>query len=165
MRNVRRYDAEGAPVFITIVCREHLPLLRDPADKDALLACLKQLHATRTFKLYAWVILDDHLHLLIGDCTPDFSTVIGNFKQRALVRLRRSGLWQSRFFDHVIRDDKDLHAHLDYIHYNPRKHGLVDVPAEYRWSSLARCIAKGIYPEQWGADAEPDSIGDGTGSE
>ncbi len=165
MRNVRRYDAQGAPVFITIVCRDHLPLLRNPGTKDALLACLKQLHSTGSFKLYAWVILDDHLHLLLGDCKPDFSTVVGIFKQRGMLRLRQSALWQPRFFDHLIRDDKDLQAHVDYIHFNPRKHGLVGVPSDYGWSSLPRFIAKGTFPEQWGAETEPSSIGDGIGSE
>jgi len=165
MRNVRRYETQGAPVFVTLVCRDHQPLLRDPDDKDALLSCLKLQHAKRTFKLYAWVILDDHVHLLIGECTPDFSTVIGSFKQRAMLRLRRPALWQPRFFDHIIRDDRDLRAHVDYIHFNPRKHSYVAEPAHYRWSSLPRSIAKGRYAAEWGIGEEPSTIADGAGSE
>ena len=66
-------------------------------------------------------------------------------------------LWQPRFWEHCLKDEEDLQRHLDYIHYNPVKHGLAATPREWPHSSFARFAARGWYPEQWGA-AEPASI-------
>ena len=62
----------------------------------------------------------------------------------------RRGVWQPRFFEHTIRDEDDFEKHLDYIHYNPVKHGLVALPSDWPWSSLHRWIRDGGYPADWG---------------
>ena len=165
MRNVRRYEPQGAPIFVTVVCRNHAPLLAADSAKDAVVACLRRLRADESLKVYAWVVLDDHLHLLVDDCRPDFSTVVGRLKLCAGVVLGRKDLWQSRFYDHIIRNADDLRAHVDYIHYNPRKHELTTTPATYRWSSVRRFVASGDYPADWGQAAVPTTIMDDTGSE
>ena len=165
MRNVRRYDPQGAPVFVTIVCRNHRPLLLEAPCKETVLRVLKRLRSEATFKLFAWVILDDHLHLIVDLCMPDLSTAIGRLKQHIALGLRKSSLWQPRFFDHIVRDEADLRAHLDYIHFNPCRHGYVTAPVDYRWSSMRSMVRKGFYSEQWGALEVPATIVEGTGSE
>ena len=164
MRNVRRYDPAGAPVFLTIVCRDHQPLLADDTRKQLVLSLIRAMHADSVWKVHAWVILDDHLHLLIAAC-PDFSSAVTRLKRQVLARVRLRSIWQARFFDHVIRDDDDLRAHLDYIHFNPRKHGYATDPADYAWSSLRTFIARGRYAAGWGVLEQPATIADDTGSE
>jgi putative transposase len=66
--------------------------------------------------------------------------------------------WQKRFWDHIIRDEEDLAQHLDYIHYNPVKHGLVTRPEEWQHSSFIAWQERGAYPEQWGWTL-PGSLG------
>ena len=71
-------------------------------------------------------------------------------------------LWQRRYHDHVIRDADDFARHLDYLHFNPVKHGLAEDPGAWRWSSLAAWRARGEYPQGWGQrePATPHTIAD-----
>jgi putative transposase len=71
------------------------------------------------------------------------------------------GVWQRRYWEHLIRDETDFAAHVDYIHYNPVRHGLVEAAAEWPWSSFPRYVAEGAYPPDWGG-AEvrfPEDVG------
>ncbi len=117
----------------------------------------------------AIVLLYDHLHLILslpsGD--DDFSTrlasIKANFTRKYLSaggeeqsisesRYRRGnrGVWQRRFYEHLIRDMDDLHRHLDYIHYNPVKHGLVRCPHAWEHSSFHRAVERMDYEPAWG---------------
>jgi putative transposase len=128
--------------------------------------------------LDAVVLLPDHLHCIwtlpAGD--DDFSgrwrrikasvsRAVGQQIEAEPTPSRRRkgerGLWQRRYWEHVIRDEADFAAHLDYIHFNPAKHGLVERAADWPWSSLHRYVAEGTYPPDWG-QAEmtfPGSVG------
>ena len=165
MRNVRRHDPNGAPVFLTIVCRGHRPLLRETRYKAVVRSILLDIHRSKRARIIAWVVLDDHLHLLLDRCDPDPAAVIGALKQQVLLALVQRSIWQARYFDHVIRDERDLQAHLDYVHFNPRKHGYVSDPADYEWSSMHHYVARNWYPAGWGVLELPSSIVEGTGSE
>jgi hypothetical protein len=82
---------------------------------------------------------------------------------RSSVRIRRGerGIWQRRYWEHTIRDDGDYAAHMDYIHFNPVKHGLAHTPADWPFSSFRRCVARGFYPLDWlGGGAEPLEAGE-----
>jgi len=70
-------------------------------------------------------------------------------------------VWQRRFFEHVIRDEDDWRRHIDYIHYNPVKHGLVDRPADWPWSSFQRAVDRGWYDAGWGATPVDIEAGEG----
>jgi putative transposase len=70
------------------------------------------------------------------------------------------GIWQPRFWEHTVRDEEDLERCADYIHWNPRKHGLVDRVRDWEWSSFHRFVKLGQYDVGWGGTA-PDSDGDG----
>jgi putative transposase len=67
-------------------------------------------------------------------------------------------LWQPRFWDHIIRDESDLEKHMDYIHYNPVKHGVAKAPSEWKHSTYQFWQDRGIYPRGWGIEDEPESI-------
>ena len=71
----------------------------------------------------------------------------------------RGNLWQDRYYDHVIRDERDFENHLDYIHYNAVKHQLVQRPEDWPWSSYKECVKKGYYEIGWGY-GEPGEIKD-----
>jgi putative transposase len=66
-----------------------------------------------------------------------------------------AGLWQRRFWEHTIRDEDDLNRHIEYIHYNPVKHGLVEEVKAWPWSSFHRFVQEGIFDENWGSN-HPD---------
>ena len=62
-----------------------------------------------------------------------------------------AAIWQRRFWEHSIRDDSDYARHFDYIHYNPVKHGYVNRPHDWQWSSFHRYLKLEYYDEEWGA--------------
>lgn len=91
--------------------------------------------------------------------------VVDAFGPMTASRERRNeqGLWQRRFWEHTIRDERDFAAHCDYLHYNPVKHGLAVAPKDWPWSTLHRFVAQGLYPKDWGA--EPVALDVGVGRE
>ena len=70
-------------------------------------------------------------------------------------RDRRRGVWQRRFWEHVLEDENDLEKHCDYIHYNPVKHGLVHCSRDWPYSSFARFVKSGDYAADWGCSERP----------
>jgi putative transposase len=68
------------------------------------------------------------------------------------------GIWQRRFWEHTIRDEADYASHMDYVHFNPVKHGYVHQAAEWPYSSFHRSVALGIYPSGWSVDGR--DVGD-----
>lgn len=87
-----------------------------------------------------WVILPDHFHVIVEVGEADISEVIHNFKITYSRHFRdhyRAGrVWQNRFWDHYIRDELDYQRHVNYIHFNPTKHGLTDDAFKYEHSSI-----------------------------
>ena len=77
---------------------------------------------------------------------------IGPGEMRNASRERRGevAVWQRRFWEHSLRDEEDLNRHIEYIHYNPVKHGLVKRAADWPWSSFHRYVRKGIVNPGWG---------------
>jgi putative transposase len=73
----------------------------------------------------------------------------GEYRSASRALRRERGIWQRRFWEHTIRDAGDYAAHVDYIHFNPVKHGLVACAADWPFSSFHRAVAKGIYPRGW----------------
>jgi putative transposase len=103
----------------------------------------------------AWVILPDHFHLIVSSGENGISDLMHDFKIKYSIRYRfryRTGrIWQHRFWDHIIRDQDDLNRHIDYIHYNPVKHGLIDSPFLYEHSSIHEYHRQGYYERDWGS--------------
>jgi len=127
------------------------------------------------FTIDAIVVLPEHLHAIMtlpeGDA--DFSTRWSQIKRRFTdavtaggKRLARRGngeaaLWQRRFWEHTVRDDDDFERHVDYIHFNPVKHGLVGRVRDWPHSSFHRYVRQGVLPEDWAGDVRPDQGGFG----
>jgi putative transposase len=123
------------------------------------------------FQTDAWVILPDHMHVVwtLPEGDSDYSTRWAIVKKELTKQLRslvdtdaastssrvlhRDGtVWQRRFWEHQIRDEPDYRVHLDYIHFNPVKHGLVEIPKDWQCSSFHKWVALGAYEEEWGSD-------------
>jgi putative transposase len=170
MPNYRRVR-DGRTYFFTVVTHRRRPILCDKLVRSVLRDKLMELRRHRPFRIDAWVLMPDHLHcvwtLPVNDrdytarwgwLKKEVTKTVNEFSPRG--RVRRT-LWQRRFWEHRVRDRVDLHAHYDYIHYNPVRHGLVDGPADWPWSSVHRFIADGIYPVNWavGGIETPPGIG------
>jgi putative transposase len=92
-----------------------------------------------------------------------FSKSLPAFEPRSSVITRRGerGVWKRRYWEHTIRDDQDFATHMDYTHFNPVKHGLVEHPEDWPHSSFRRCVASGFYPAGWiGGTGEPAEAGE-----
>jgi len=96
---------------------------------------------------------------------PTISTIVQAVKLRFTHRYKKDagisthlGVWQRRFWDHIIRDQEDFNRHLDYIHYNPVKHGYVSDPLEFEWSSFGAYLERGKYRRGWGCVGEPEAL-------
>ncbi len=109
------------------------------------------------------VVLPDHLHCIwhLPAGVDDFSRRWQRIKRRTTETMRRRGVtgpfWQARFWEHLIRDERDLRMHLDYVHYNPVRHGLVGKATEWSASSVHRYIRDGWYAPDWGI-ADPEDV-------
>lgn len=161
MSSLRRYPSYGHPVFLTLVCRDRAPHLGSDAAKALFLDILRALKQERPFRMHAHVLLDDHVHLLLSPGASEVSDLVQRLKLRFTRRFTREGapsLWQPRFWDHHIRDTEDMARHLDYIHYNPVKHGLTQRATAYQWSSLRTHIERGHYPANWGDAGMPERL-------
>ena len=165
MSDYRRVYIYGGTYFFTLVTYRRQPMFADGNRVELLRRSFREVNSKRPFDLLAAVILPDHLHCLwcLPEGDADFSTrwqmVKAGFSRHIPAKTGKNGaknIWQPRFFDHCIRDESDLHKHLDYIHYNPVKHGLVSSPGEWPHSSFARFVAFGYYASNWGDVAPLD---------
>ena len=85
-----------------------------------------------------------------------FSRAISPGEQRSESRAKRGerGIWQRRYWEHMIRDDRDFEQHADYIHWNPVKHGWVERVRDWPYSSFHQHVRQGIYPTNWSDEPE-----------
>jgi putative transposase len=166
MSTYRRIYIPGGMYFFTVVTHDRAPYFADTANVAHLRAAFRQVKAARPFELAAVAILPDHLHCLwrLPEGDDDYSSRWREIKKAASRRIVPSAddrherpVWQRRFWEHAIRDEADWRAHMDYIHYNPVKHGLATRPADWPWSSFNRAVAHGWYEPNWGETA-PENI-------
>ncbi len=167
MPDFRRYYIPDSIVFITNVTAHRIPILHIEGNLSLYWDTLKNVRLLYPFHLLAYVILPDHFHWLmqIDDHTGNFSKVLHSFKRnfsrnylKEHSEYSNHQIWQARFWDHIIRDEKDLSRHFDYIHWNPVKHGYVQTPDEWLPSSFGFWKQKGIYSYEWGSQIEPSDI-------
>lgn len=164
MSKLRRYPTLGRAVFITNVTFQRSPLLIDHVD--LLWSAIVNIRNRASFELIAWAVLPDHVHLLIDPTGSSVSSLMQRLKMsfsaslRNKLRLRSGRVWQHRFWDHVIRDQEDMNRHIDYIHFNPVKHGYASSPFEWEHSSAAEYLKVGVYEPDWGVRERIGSQGD-----
>jgi len=173
MPEYRRWYREGGTYFFTLVTADRAPLFGQEIARTALRHSMSACAKSHPFVMPGIVLLLDHIHLIMslppGD--DDFSTrlafIKANFTRGYLAaggveqslsasRSRRGnrGVWQRRFYEHLIRDKTDLNNHLDYIHYNPVKHGLAKCPHAWEHSSFHRAVERMDYDPAWGCCCE-----------
>jgi putative transposase len=165
----RRLWVKGGAYFFTVNCLkrqnntiliDHIELLRQS------IATVKRTHP---FKIHAWVVLPDHMHCVIELPENDhdyatrwrlikliFSRGIPQKEYRSDVRRLRNerGLWQRRYWEHLIRDEADYKAHMDYVHINPLKHGLVKQVIDWPYSTFHQLVEQGVYAKEWAGGFE-----------
>src|SRR5438132_8575144 len=166
MTNCRRNFVPGGSYFFTVnledrrsnLLTDHIELLR---------AAFRYVQVRHPFTVEATVILPDHLHAIwtLPEGDADFATrwrLIKSAFSRHLAageRLstsrssrRERGIWQRRFWEHTLRDDADYARHVDYVHFNPVKHGHVTQVRDWPYSSFHRMVRGGCLSEDWAGD-------------
>lgn len=173
MSNYRRARIPGGTYFFTVVTHKRIGYFEDPDNVTRLRDAFRFVLRSRPFRIDAAVVLPDHLHMIwtLPDDDADYGTRWRLIKSRfsplrsraaetsaSLRRRSERPIWQRRFWEHTIKSEDELNRHMDYIHFNPVKHHLVERPSLWPFSSLQRAISTGIYPQGWGEDGEPESI-------
>mgnify|MGYP001194510540 FL=1 len=159
MPDYRRAWIPGGVYFFTVVLEQRRPLFDSEARVALLREAVRRTRAERPFTIDGFVVLPDHLHCLwrLPEGDADFAGRWREIKKRftrGLALPASERVWQRRFWEHAIRDEADWRRHLDYIHYNPVKHGHVARPGDWAWSSFKACVARGWYEPGWG-ESEP----------
>ena len=172
MPDYRRHLVAGATYFFTVnlldrrsgLLVERIGVLRQVVARVRVLM---------PFHIDAWVVLPEHMHCLWtlpegdGDFPKRWQAIKMGFSRavagdEALSVSRRvrgeRGIWQRRYWEHTVRDARDYAAHMDYIHFNPVKHGYVARVADWEFSSFHRCVREGIYPADWGGVSDGGGV-------
>ena len=175
MPNYRRATEPGATWFFTVNLLERRGNDLLVREIDRLRACVMTERLRRPFSILAWVVLPDHMHWLwrlpIGDADyatrwrrikTDFSRGLPVFERRSEIRVNRGerGIWQRRYWEHQIRDAEDLKQHVDYIHFNPVKHGWASRAVDWPHSSFSHFVERGAYTPDWSAVSDTSVAGD-----
>ncbi|MEJ2170563.1 MAG: transposase [Desulfobacterales bacterium] len=185
----RRAKIKGGTYFFTVVTFKRLKIFSDPGNVALLRCAINKVMQKHPFKIDAFVLLPDHLHCIwtLPQLDSDFSTrwrLIKSYFSRdfdqgnvgwvearnptnetyptSRQKKKEKPIWQRRFWEHVIRNQQDLNRHIEYIHYNPVKHGLVRAPSNWAYSSFKRYVDKGIYDIKWSSDVKvefDDTVG------
>ena len=162
MRYRRNYQP-GGTYFFTVNLQdrnksllvEHIDLLRE---------AVRWVKMHKPFYIDAWVVLPDHMHAVLtlpkGDSDYSgrwreikkrFSKGLAKNEHLSLARVNKNerGIWQRRFWEHTIVDERDYWQHVNYVHFNPFKHGLVERVADWPYSSFHKAVESGIYSRNW----------------
>ena len=169
MPNYRRWYVPGGTYFFTVVTFARRRFLTSASARRLLRKAIEGVRGEMPFQIVAWVLLPDHLHtvwtLPSGDCgysrrwraikgafTKTYLAAGGQEGARSASRRGRgeAAVWQRRFWEHTVRDEDDLALCVDYIHWNPVKHGLARRAGDWPWSTFHRYVKAGQYGPGWG---------------
>ncbi len=153
MKSLRRYQLKNRYYFITAVTHNRQPILLNNINFFW--------KSWKTIQPIAWVILQDHFHVMLNVEQQEILKIMHSFKRTYTWNynqtVAKGKVWQNRYWDHIIRDKNDFNNHLDYIHYNPVKHKFIDDPFTYNHSSLMKYFEGGYYQRDWGNKIRFDS--------
>jgi putative transposase len=175
MSNYRRAFVPGGTWFFTVNLhqRKNNDLLVH--EIDLFRQVVKAVRRRYPFQIDAWVVLPEHMHCVLtlagGDSDfslrwrlikSGFSRALAKTETLSAVRQRAGerGIWQRHFWEHLIRDELDFQRHVDYVHVNPLKHGLVKRVSDWPYSTFHRAVEAGIYPIDWCGDVDDKVAGD-----
>ncbi|MCF6209995.1 MAG: transposase [Gammaproteobacteria bacterium] len=171
----RRNFIPGGSYFFTLTLLDRSSSLLVERIND-LREAMRSVRAERPFTMNAVVVLPDHLHCIwtlpSGDADysmrwreikSHFSRRVPLLESRSMGRKNKAerGIWQRRFWEHTLRDSLDVERHVDYIHYNPVKHGYADRVVDWPYSSFHRYVDRGEYPQDWAAGGQCEGKGFG----
>jgi len=164
MSDYRRVKFGGGYYFFTVVTYERRKILAAERARRHLRHAFEKVRSKRSFETIAICLLPEHLHCIwkLPDGDADFSTRWSLIKKdftmnylgeggaepaqsNSRLKHRHRGVWQKRFWEHCIRDERDLQNHVDYIHYNPVKHELVGQVGNWPWSTYHKYLESGYY--------------------
>ncbi len=169
MPNYIRLREEGGTFFFSVVTHERRAFLTEPLARQCLREAWRETCARYPFETHAVCLMPDHLHTIwaMPEEDTDYDRRWRHLKARFSFRYRREGgaegrrntsrrtrnecgYWQRRYWEHKIRDDNDFSRHFHYVHYNPVKHGLVEWPEQWPWSTFHKYARMGWYGTEWG---------------
>ncbi len=173
----RRAYVNGGTYFFTVVTYNRNRIFSRTENIELLRQAFRKIIKRHPFRIDAFVLLPEHLHCIwtLPQGDADFSTrwrlikshfsrqfdFVGWVEERnptrnpnfaSRLRKNEKPIWQRRFWEHLIRTQDDLRRHVEYIHYNPVRHGLVKAPRDWNYSSFHRYVHKQMYDINWGAD-------------
>lgn len=165
----RRLYIPGSTVFLTWVTHRRKPIFNNLENIEHLRQAIRQTKREADFQIVAAVVLPDHLHFIwtLPPGDSNYSKRVGRIKVSFTQAFRgrnaqftnlspsrrkhhESDVWQRRFWEHTVRDERELSHYLNYIHYNPVKHGLVSCPHQWPYSSFHKLVSAGTYQQDWG---------------
>ena len=168
MSRYRRADTPGGTYFFTVVTYRRRTILTAPESRAILREVIDRVKQRHPFTIDAWVLLPEHLHCIWTlppgdkDYSKRWGMIKAGFSKQAKdlfhhdewmnaskTRRREVTIWQRRFWEHQIRDEEDYQKHMDYLYFNPVKHGLVKHVNDWPYSTFHRYMKKGVYPEDW----------------
>ncbi len=167
MTAYRRANVRGGTYFFTVNCAERHGNRLLELNVDSLRQVFRKVKAAHPFAIDAMVVLPEHLHCIWtlpqGDANfgmrwnlikAGFSRLIPKGERRSGSRVKRGerGIWQRRYWEHLIRDEADFARHVDYIHWNPVKHKWVEQVKDWPYSSFHRYVRLDVYPLEWACD-------------
>lgn len=169
MPEYRRWYVLGGTYFFTLVTYERSKQLTSDLARVLLRRAIDEVRSELPFQIVSWVLLPDHLHtvwtLPPGDSnySERWKRIKGAFsksylaeggtegvRNRSRRRRREAAVWQRRFWEHTVEDERDLLECVDYVHWNPVKHGLVSRVRDWPWSTFHRFVEAGHYAIDWG---------------
>ena len=168
MSRYRRSLAAGGVFFFTVNLADRKSRLL-AEEYERLRRAVDLARSRHPFLTLAFCVLPDHWHVIwrMPENDADFGLrwrVIKHAFSLGLapaatrspskIAKREKGIWQQRFWEHQIRDDADLQRHVDYIHFNPVKHGHAKIVREWRYSSFHTYVERGGLPPDWGRCAD-----------
>ena len=167
----RRFYQPGGTYFFTLVTFNPMEIFLEDSACDLFTQAISYVRNNHPFQAKAYCICLDHIHMVWSLSEDDYdyptrwrlvkSCFCRNYRKENRISgpvSRKVGenraIWQRRYWEHWIRDKDDLVKHIEYIHYNPVKHGLVDAPEKWKYSSFQDYVDQGLYQRDWGAQGD-----------
>jgi len=170
MSSYRRYFIPGGTYFFTVVVHERRPILTTSMARSCIRKAMRTVRKKLPFETVAFVLLPEHLHAVwtLPQGDSDYPLRWGQIKESftrsflasggaegsrsaSRIKKRERAVWQRRSWEHTVRDEDDLKRCIDYVHWNPVKHGLVRRVQNYPWSTFRRHAQLGEYDVDWGS--------------
>lgn len=167
MSNYRRVFIQNSFVFLTIITHNRNPILIK--NIRLLREAFKKVKELYSYEIVACAILPEHIHLILAlekiENYPKVISAVKHYFSRNIniepkelseskIKKREKGIWHRRYFEHTIIDELDLNKHIDYIHYNPVKHGIVKNVKDWEYSSFHKYVKNKKYDSNWGSNID-----------